>query len=60
MHNVITRQELFEKLANDLLANDLLNLSDYNNNVDSLLLDVVKTINICFDDYTVVEGNVLL
>lgn len=55
---IMTRAELYEDIAVEMLDNELLNENNYST-VNDLLKDVMSIISGKLNNYTIVNGNVL-
>lgn len=55
----MTRPELVQQIARELLAGDMLNEADYNFDIKSLMKDVEAVISKGLADYIIVFGSVL-
>ena len=55
---IMTRPELYEDIAVEMLDNELLNENNYST-VNDLLKDVMSIISGKLNNYTIVNGNVL-
>lgn len=55
----MTRPELVQQIARELLAGDMLNEADYNFDIKSLMKDVEAVISKGLADYIIISGSVL-